>query len=172
MFETVVIGIDGRQGGRDAIALAKQMAPAASFTLAHVTGGATAWWGRAVSEEIPFLRQTAMLAAERRAAGIDARIICVTESSAARGLHDLAQRLSADLIVVGSCRHGPLGRVLIGDDARASVAGARCPVAVAPHGYADQRHASGLDERRAAGLDETRASGLDQPVIQGVAHQL
>jgi nucleotide-binding universal stress UspA family protein len=157
LFATVVIGIDGLQGGRDAIALAKQIAPEASFTFAHVAHGPRAWWEREVSEEeIPFLRQTMMMAAERQAAGIDARIVCVTASSPARGLHELARRLGADLIVVGSCSHGPLGRVLIGDDARASVAGAPCAVAVPPRGYANRR----------------RASGLDQTVIERVAHQL
>jgi hypothetical protein len=37
---------------------------------------------------------------------------------------------------VGSSRHGVLGRVLMGDDARASLNGAPCAVAAAPLGYA------------------------------------
>jgi nucleotide-binding universal stress UspA family protein len=157
VFASVVIGIDGREGGPDAIALAKQIAPEATFTLAHVACGPRAWWDREISEEeIPFLRQTKLMAAEREAAGIDARIVCVTASSPARGLHELARRLAADLIVVGSCSRGPLGRVLIGDDARASVAGAPCAVAVPPRGFASRRG----------------ASGLDQAVIEGVANEL
>jgi|ERR1019366_10823383 hypothetical protein len=40
MFANVVVGVDGRQGGRDAIALARQLAaPDAAITLAHVYGG-------------------------------------------------------------------------------------------------------------------------------------
>jgi hypothetical protein len=39
MFSNVLVGVDGRQGGRDAIALARQLAPPqASMTLAHVYG--------------------------------------------------------------------------------------------------------------------------------------
>lgn len=82
VFATVVIGIDGREHGADAIALAKQIAPEATL---H-TGPPRAWWDREISEEeIPFLRQTKLMAAEREAAGIDARIVCVTASSPARG---------------------------------------------------------------------------------------
>jgi hypothetical protein len=46
MFENIGIGVDGRHGGRDAIALAKRLtAPGASFTLAHVAGrGPVSWW--------------------------------------------------------------------------------------------------------------------------------
>lgn len=36
MFDKVLVGVDDRRGGRDAIALAKQLAPMAEFTLAHV----------------------------------------------------------------------------------------------------------------------------------------
>lgn len=43
MFDNVLVGVDGRQGGRDAIALAKALAsPAAKLTLAHVYGGHSA----------------------------------------------------------------------------------------------------------------------------------
>jgi hypothetical protein len=39
VFDNVVIGVDGRSGGRDAIALAKRLAaPDARVTLAHVYG--------------------------------------------------------------------------------------------------------------------------------------
>jgi nucleotide-binding universal stress UspA family protein len=157
MFSVVVIGIDGHQGGRDAIALARQIAPDASFTLAHVATGPKAWWERELAEEIPFHHPALMLAAERQASGLDAGIACVAAASPARGLHEIATRLDANLIVVGSCRHGPLGRVLIGDDARATLAGTPCPVAIAPRGYAELRRAS---------------SGLDEPVIERVAHEL
>jgi nucleotide-binding universal stress UspA family protein len=42
MFDKVIVGVDGQQGGSDAIALAEQLAaPGASLTLAHVYGGHT-----------------------------------------------------------------------------------------------------------------------------------
>jgi nucleotide-binding universal stress UspA family protein len=40
--------------------------------------------------------------------------------------------------VVGSTCHGPIGRVLAGDDAVARPHGSPCPVAVAPHGLASR----------------------------------
>jgi len=41
MFRNVFIGVDGKPGGRDAIALARRLGePGARFTLAHVYGGA------------------------------------------------------------------------------------------------------------------------------------
>ena len=135
MFDNILIGVDGRAGGRDAIALATRLAaPGASFTLAHVQ---SSWWGHHVGEERGFDRSASMLAAERKRAGIPAAIVCVEGRAPARGLHDLARERAADLIVVGSSRHGSLGRVLLGDDARGSLDGAPCAVAIAPHGYAD-----------------------------------
>jgi len=138
MFEHILIGIDGRRGGRDAIALARRLAaPSASFVLAHVDAGPVSWWDHLMEEERVFDRSASMLAAERERAKIPAAIICVEGASPAHGLHDLAQERAADLIVVGSSRHALLGRVLLGDDARASLDRAPCAVAIAPHGYAD-----------------------------------
>jgi nucleotide-binding universal stress UspA family protein len=50
-------------------------------------------------------------------------------------LHALAEEHAADLLVVGSTSRGLAGRVLVGDDTRASLNGAPCAVAVAPLGY-------------------------------------
>jgi nucleotide-binding universal stress UspA family protein len=138
MFDNVLIGIDGRQGGRDAIALAKQLAgPNARFTLAHVYGPAA--YGRGAVQALPFEREASMrlLAAERKAASMTADLVCTGRMPPARGLHELAEQRMADLLVVGSSRHALLGRVLIGDDARESLSGASCAVAIAPRGYAD-----------------------------------
>jgi nucleotide-binding universal stress UspA family protein len=57
-----------------------------------------------------------------------------------RGLHDLARERDADLIVVGSSGRGLLGRILAGDDVIATLRGAPCAVAVAPHGFASAPH--------------------------------
>ena len=138
MFEKILIGVDGRAGGRDAIALATRLAaPSASFTLSHVDAGFLSRRGHYVGEERVFDRSASMLAAERERAGIPAAIVCLGAPSPARGLHDLAREQGADLIVVGSSRRGSLGRALLGDDARESLDGAPCAVAIAPHGYAE-----------------------------------
>ena len=57
-------------------------------------------------------------------------------SPPARGLHDTANCEHADLIVLGSSHHGPLGRVFPGSVAERLLNGAPCAVAVAPRGHA------------------------------------
>lgn len=62
--------------------------------------------------------------------------------SAARALYEHADEQEADLIVVGSCHRGKLGRVLIGSVAESLLRGAPCTVAVAPRGFARKEHRS------------------------------
>ena len=57
-------------------------------------------------------------------------------SSPARGLHDTAVSEQADLIVVGSSHHGPIGHVLLGSVGERLLSDAPCAVAVAPRGHA------------------------------------
>jgi nucleotide-binding universal stress UspA family protein len=139
MFENILIGVDGCRGGRDAIALAKQLAaPGARFTLAHVvTGGPVSWWRHHLADERVFDREASMLDAERRTAAIPAEIVCVGGVAPGRGLHALAWERAADVIVIGCSKRALLGRVRLGGDARASLDAPPCPVAIAPHGYAD-----------------------------------
>jgi nucleotide-binding universal stress UspA family protein len=138
MFKNVLIGVDGSPNGRDAIALARQLAdPDGKLTLAHVHRGKAA--GEAAGEaaqERDSSRE--LLERERAAASVDAEIVSVIATSAGRGLHEQALEIGADLLVVGSCSRGVLGRVMLGDDTRATIDGAPCTVAVAIHGYADQ----------------------------------
>jgi nucleotide-binding universal stress UspA family protein len=63
----------------------------------------------------------------------------VPNPTAAHGLHALAEREEAGLIVVGSSHTGRAGRVLPGSTGERLLHGAPCPVAVAPKGYADRR---------------------------------
>jgi nucleotide-binding universal stress UspA family protein len=135
MFDNVLIGIDGRQGGRDAVALAREIAaPEATFTLGHVYdtlrgGGA----GEPVLAPRAVSRQ--LLEREREQAGLDAQLVARGERRVGHGLHEIAEDTRANLLVVGSTRHALLGRVLLGDDCRAALDGAACAIAIAPRGY-------------------------------------
>ncbi len=143
MFGNVMIGVDGRRGGRDAIALARQLAgPDAELTLAHVFG-VDGMVGRGSAMAIPFEQDAAerLLREERDLAGLDASLVTAAYVVPGRGLHELAEERSADLLVVGSSRHSLLGRALIGDDARAALNGAPCAIAIAPRGYAQSARA-------------------------------
>lgn len=127
MFKNVLVGVDGRANGRDAIALASQLLdPGGKLTLAHVHRDEQA--EREYSHKL--------LEEERTEAGVNAELISLAAASPGAGLHQHAQESGADLLVVGSCSHGVLGRVLLGDDSRAALDGAPCTVAVATHGYA------------------------------------
>jgi nucleotide-binding universal stress UspA family protein len=140
MFINVLIGVDGRQGGRDAIALARQLAAReAALTLGHVC---TPILGRGAVEALEWQRAEAqkLLEHERKLAAVDAHLAVRDPFPAGPGLHQLAERQQADLLVVGSTRHTLVGRALMGDDCRAALNGAPCAIAIAPRGYALSPH--------------------------------
>ena len=140
MFKKVLVGSDGRPGGRDAIALAGRLLDSdGEITLVRVFPGALtpshAITPGLVAEE----RERALQGVEKdcRDAGIDAKVLACEGLSPGRVLHEVAEQEGADLLVLGSCRRGAFGRSLLGDDTRESLNGAPCAVAVAPGGYAE-----------------------------------
>ena len=62
----------------------------------------------------------------------------LASSSPARALHERSTDPSTVLVVVGSTTRGAIRRVLPGNIAHELLSGAACPVAIAPHGYAEQ----------------------------------
>jgi nucleotide-binding universal stress UspA family protein len=139
MFDTVIVGVDGKPGGRDAVALASRLlASPGELTLAHVHAGAL----HAVHASVPGLttdereQSHELLQQEKAASGVTAQLVSSVSITPGRGLHDLAEEQQADLLVVGSSSHGLLGRALLKDDTRASLNGAPCAVAIASRGYA------------------------------------
>ena len=137
MFTTIVAGVDGLPGGRDALALAQR--------LADLAGGALIAVHVHPNEPLPFPglctdvealvhdEAQALLEEQLAEAGVEARAIATAETSPGRGLHRIADALDADLIVIGSPHRGSLGRVVAGDTARAVIQGAARPVLVARH---------------------------------------
>ena len=137
----VVVGYDGRDESRDALALARLLAPrigaelllVSVFTRAPLEIEALSY-ERALEED-----------AERFAASIreqvgdePARTLALPAASAAFALHEVAERERAELIVLGSTHRGPLGRVLPGSVGERLLAAGPCAVAVAPRGYAER----------------------------------
>jgi len=155
VFENVIVGVDGRPGGRDAIALAKQLAaPDTRIALAHVYGS-DGMLGRGGGLALAAEREssTQMLQREREAGSLDADLVMAMGPAVGRALHDLAGGQHADLLVVGTCHRGLLGRVLAGNDALATLNGAPCAVAIAPSGY--EHHVS---ELQTVGVGEDASS--------------
>src|SRR3954469_1815528 len=141
MFRHIVVGVDGRDGGRDAVALARLLvALGAKLTLAYVvTRDAHAYRGSSGGPEASDEgRAEALLEAVRAQTGVQAHLRSYESSSVGRGLHELCGVIGADLLVMGSSRRGLLGRVLIGDDTSAALNGAPCAIAIAPSDYSQQ----------------------------------
>jgi nucleotide-binding universal stress UspA family protein len=140
MFDNVLVGVDDG-GGSDAVALAKRLvAEHGQLTLAHIFRGDDETWrgARPPADQREERRIYAMLEGTAKRAGVDAELRWHGASAPGRGLHELAEGLHADLLVVGSSRRGLFGRVLLGDDTRRALNGAPCAVAIAPAGYADE----------------------------------
>jgi len=144
MFDNVIVGVDGLEGGRDALWLAQQLASGHSqLTLAHVEvvtpkPGPTSG---AISQAQRDLHAMQRLALLRDEAHVDADLLCVEAASVAAGLHDLVARHQGDVLVLGASRRDDYERTFVGDDVHAVLENAPCPVAIAPCGHARRARA-------------------------------
>ena len=139
MFENVIVGVDGPEGGRDALWLARQLAhPHAQLTLARVDVVPREPWppSGAVTEAAHALRALQPLERLREEARFDAHVLYVEAGSVAAGLHELAARHDGDVLVIGTSRYDDLERSVRGEVVRAVLENAPCPVAIAPRGHA------------------------------------
>jgi nucleotide-binding universal stress UspA family protein len=128
---TILIGVDSTGRSEDAVAFARDLAPAteADFVVATVVHPPTA----PGSPAHDIVRRMSGLLT-----GVDAeriRTAVVASRSPAQGLHELAAAESAALAIVGSTHTGLIGRVRAGSTGERLLVGAPCPVAVVPHGY-------------------------------------
>lgn len=124
MFANIVIGVDGKGGGDDAVALASVLGRGAEkWAVVHVSPA-----------EAPHIVKH-----DRELLGRpDADVVLVDDAeSVGIGLDRVATERGADLVVIGSVHHGALGRVLMGDDAASVLHHAHQPVALAPKGFRD-----------------------------------
>jgi nucleotide-binding universal stress UspA family protein len=176
MYDKIIVGYDGSEQAQDALALGGLIAAAGGEL---VVAGVFQWdpvWGGPDSAfrkaEAEYARQV-----EEAAARVGGEAEAIPSSSAPRGLHDLAQELHADLVVVGSARHSRVGEVFAGSVASSLLHGSPCSVAVAPRGYANEAPESlteivlgfdGSEEAKTAladAIDLTRASGALLKVV-------
>lgn len=138
MFKKIVIGIDGTEGGDDALALARRLSGpdteligvSVAVVEGHPSRGVNLDYDGRVHADAE-QRLAAVLAREP-----DVRGEVTTAHSVGVALHAAAEHHGAELIAVGSCRRGMLGRIFAGDDALSVLREAPFPVAVAPRQYA------------------------------------
>ena len=159
MFTSIVVGVDSREGGRDALALAACLQAAGGGELVAL---------HACASE-PFIHEDVLVLveAELARAGATGRAVVVTDRSPAHALRTVAEREAAELIVVGSSRRGGVDRIVAGDDAAATLHCAPCAVAVAPCGLAGSPHAL---RRIGVGFDDSRESRVAMEVARRLAH--
>ena len=139
-FARIAVGIDGHPEGWDAAVLASMIASASGaevmLVAIHpdpmVVLPAELGWSGMRKEAQRVLRET------RDAIAPGARILVETDWSIPRALERVAQREHRDLIVVGSNRRGPEGRVRIGNLTRQLLSHSRCALAVAPRGFSER----------------------------------
>lgn len=158
VFGTIVVGIDGRSGGRDAAALAERLAgPGTTIALVHAHRAGDD--GAAARD---------VLRAARQAIGGDVVLIDRASHHVAKLLHEVAGDLAAELIVVGSPQprsdaDQPLA------DLPAVVHHSPCSVAVSPRGYAEQPRTIA---RIGVGFRDAQPAQLALGVARGLALRL
>lgn len=157
----VVVGFDASPAGADAVTLAQAYCRTSGAHLIVATvhpAPAAISPGRVDAEWIADRHQAAnqVLGRARELIGGDADYRVVASSSAAHGLHDLAEESGAGLIVVGSHRQAPEERLFAGSTAERLLSGSACPVAVAPVGLRD-RPIAGLSRIGVAYIEEPEA---------------
>jgi nucleotide-binding universal stress UspA family protein len=138
----VIVGVDGGASGTDALVLGRWTAETLDVPLVvavvHPAPSALGS-GRVDAEWIADRHRAAEQVLDgARTVLKDATATVVyrpvASSSAAHGLHDLAEELRAGVIVVGSGKAGPQQRLFAGSTAERLLAGSVCPIAVAPAG--------------------------------------
>jgi nucleotide-binding universal stress UspA family protein len=170
LFKTIIVGVDGREGGRDALALAASLQRAFARDLVAVHAFPVDYYvgrgGNGAYEEALHDLATKTVRDEVQRAGVTAHAVTVADGSPGRALQHAAIGHGGDLIVVGSAHHGRVGRVLAGDVTAGTLHGAPCAVLVAPHGYAE----NGRELRTiGVGFDGSRESRAALELAHGIA---
>lgn len=173
MFKNVLVGVNDDEGGRDATQLARKLvAIDGELTFANIFREEPPDRRQRIHPDVFEQGETAERLLERASAeaGLTPHLRWRGASSVGRGLHELAEVIGADLLVVGSSRFAPRGRAALGDNTRAALNGAPCAIAVAPTGYRGEPRTPmreigvGYDgspeSQHALGVARTLAAGL------------
>jgi nucleotide-binding universal stress UspA family protein len=134
----VAVGVDDNPEARDALLLATTIAGAAAAEVMLVT----------VYPELPRPLLGRIGRSEAEAEGLlrrlaasmvpEARTVVEADWSVPHALARVVSREHPDLLVLGSSRHAPPGRVRIGMHARQLLGDAKCSLAVAPRGLSSE----------------------------------
>jgi nucleotide-binding universal stress UspA family protein len=142
----IIVGVEGSERSRDALALARTLARAAGTRLILVAvyprdGRSLSIKRGAYAKTLVDEAQATLESLAGRLDGVRAELRAVPSVSVSQGLRQVAIDEGALAIVVGPSHRGTIGQVVPGSVAARLLHGAPCPVAVAPNGYADGRQA-------------------------------
>jgi len=132
----IAAGIDGFPEGRDAATLGRLLAEATGAELMLVAVHAAPLLPQPPELSYARLRKESqrILREVRDSFAPGARTVTATDHSVPRSLQRVVRRHHRDLLVVGSSRLGPEGRVRIGKRTRQLLCNFECALAVAPRG--------------------------------------
>jgi nucleotide-binding universal stress UspA family protein len=152
-FRRIAVGVDGYPEGSDAVALGAGLARAIGADLMLVTVHHDPLVVMPTGMDWSGLRRQARagLEAERDSRAPDARIDVESDLSVPRALKRVVDREHRDLLVLGSSRKAPVGRIRIGKRTRQLLCHFECSLAVAPRGYRERSDRA--FERVAVGYD-------------------
>jgi len=141
----LLVGVDGRDGGRDAAALARVLAtrdPESSVVAVMnlYTGPFPMEYALLEGEEEREAKPTLDEACQILGGDVEVETRAFGGGSTAAIFTTLAEREEFDAMVVGSSHWGPIGQVLIGSTTKSLLNGASCEVFVAPKGYSQESH--------------------------------
>ena len=152
MRRSYIAAHDGTERGADAVALARVLARPSGMPvrMVHVCRPRAPWHTLAAPEEDPTRVERARVLAveERLRRPGDPLPLNLTAASVAHGLHDVAEREPAAVVVIASSPGGDPERTHPGTTAQRLLTGSPSPVAVAPEGYA----ARGVQDIRVVGV--------------------
>jgi nucleotide-binding universal stress UspA family protein len=136
----IVVGIDDSAGAQDALAFATRIATStgASLRLASAFPYDDMPSRASNGAYRQFLRADAQALLDRAVAATDAAVSAteaIADHSPPHALHELTERIDAALVVVGSTRRGPVGRILPGSTGERLLHDSPCPVTIVPRGY-------------------------------------
>jgi nucleotide-binding universal stress UspA family protein len=155
MFHKVIVGFDGSEHARDALALGAVLTATEGELIVCCVHHFKSLSARVDPTE-PRLDRAAAERCAGEATGLVSSVevnpILVAGAGVAMALQDTAKQQHADLIVLGSSHRGALGRVFVGSVTQETLHEASCPVAVAPAGFHDHSEGTRL-ARIAVGHD-------------------
>ena len=144
MARKIIIGYDLEPGGDDALRLGRSFA---EILAAQPIVFTALPWPRYLMGLEDLQKQVDVETRDRFAVVRDelqdyaVETVAVASPSASEALHQVAETEDAQMVVIGSCHRGPVGRTLAGSVGESLLHGAPCAIAIAPRDYADRSQA-------------------------------